>query len=95
MYNNCILNYTKNFKKSYFEDREKNFIVSIYRSDDNDPEKLIGTVEDAGTENERRVFHTVDEMASIITGQDSNGRKKGKKGRKNEYNSRIKNEVKK
>jgi hypothetical protein len=61
---------------------KKTFIVSIYRSDENDPEKLIGTVEDASTENERRAFHTVDEMVSIITGQEANGRKKGKKGRR-------------
>jgi hypothetical protein len=37
---------------------KKTFIVSIYRSDENDPEKLIGIVEDAITENERRAFLT-------------------------------------
>ena len=74
---------------------KKTFIVSVYRSDENDPERLIGTVEDASIENERWAFHTVDEMVSIITRQDSNGRKKGKKGRKNEYNVRTKNGIKK
>lgn len=73
---------------------KKTFIVSIYRSDDNDPEKLIGIVEDASTENKRWIFHTVDEMVSILTAHDSNSRKNGKKRHKNEYNVRIKNGTK-
>ena len=82
-------------KEATLKTEKKTFIVSVYRSDDNDPERLIGTVEDAGTENERWVFHTVYEMVSIISGKERNGRKKGKKGRKNEYNVRTKNGIKK
>lgn len=41
------------------------YVVRIYRRDMNEPRKLAGVVERAGTE-DKRVFHDVEELLGIL-----------------------------
>ncbi len=44
----------------------KNYIVRVYYTRDEDPENVIGIVEEVGTPHGVSNFHTIDELVSII-----------------------------
>ncbi|MEE9493186.1 MAG: hypothetical protein V3W04_07400 [Gammaproteobacteria bacterium] len=44
----------------------ESFILRVYRRDKNDPENMVGTVEDVGTQ-EQAVFHSMNGLQRLLS----------------------------
>ncbi|MBW7957755.1 MAG: hypothetical protein H3C68_07670 [Deltaproteobacteria bacterium] len=58
-------------------DTEKIFVIRIYRQDRKNPSEAVGIIEDS-LRGKKRVFRTLDELVSILSGKRVKGVRKAK-----------------